>query len=225
MTRGGARQGAGRKSPWSSSETRAIRIPEYLADEVLAFAKKLDRERSLAARQERLADLLEEFLQLSQENKQEWVEKLPDVYQDVILNAEIRRGLFKSQTITFETYPDDESDEKPISLGIQCTVKDFGTFRIVELSNGQQIKLESQNGRLTCPAMGSPQRDRVSLFVDDDDGKVYLTICSDWNIDHLVSASPVSIEQFSLELNSDNSAGLTPTRKKKQAKAAKTPQK
>ena len=43
MGRGGHRENAGRKSEWaSSSQTRPIRVPEWMADEVLEFARKLD---------------------------------------------------------------------------------------------------------------------------------------------------------------------------------------
>lgn len=44
MSAGGHRVGAGRPSSWiSSSETRAIRVPEHLADRILGIARKLDR--------------------------------------------------------------------------------------------------------------------------------------------------------------------------------------
>ena len=43
MGRGGHRENAGRKSEWvSSSQTRPIRVPEWMADQVLDFARKLD---------------------------------------------------------------------------------------------------------------------------------------------------------------------------------------
>ncbi len=51
MPRGGARQNAGRKSGWASgckfSDTLTIRVPKYLAAEVLDFARKLDEAKSL----------------------------------------------------------------------------------------------------------------------------------------------------------------------------------
>lgn len=51
MSRGGARQNAGRKSGWASgckfADTQTIRVPKYLAAEVLEFAKNLDEARSL----------------------------------------------------------------------------------------------------------------------------------------------------------------------------------
>ena len=46
-TRGGARPGAGNpnfKSKWNAGETRTIRVPEALADEVMAYARKLDEQ-------------------------------------------------------------------------------------------------------------------------------------------------------------------------------------
>jgi hypothetical protein len=42
MSRGGARKGAGRVSPWNHGETKTIRVPITLADQVLETAKKLD---------------------------------------------------------------------------------------------------------------------------------------------------------------------------------------
>lgn len=46
MPRGGKREGAGKKSEWkhstSASETKLIRVPIVLADDILALARKLD---------------------------------------------------------------------------------------------------------------------------------------------------------------------------------------
>ena len=43
MPRGGYRENAGRKSEWvSSSQTQPIRVPEWMAEKVLEFARKLD---------------------------------------------------------------------------------------------------------------------------------------------------------------------------------------
>jgi len=39
---GGARPGAGRKSGWQHSETQTIRVPVALAEQVLAYARRLD---------------------------------------------------------------------------------------------------------------------------------------------------------------------------------------
>ncbi len=44
MSRGGYREGAGRKFKWKSGKTKAIRVPEALAEEILDYAKKLDGE-------------------------------------------------------------------------------------------------------------------------------------------------------------------------------------
>jgi hypothetical protein len=47
MARGGFREGAGKKSEWkhsaNASETKLIRVPIMLADEILALARKLDK--------------------------------------------------------------------------------------------------------------------------------------------------------------------------------------
>ena len=42
MSRGGYREGAGRKFKWKSGKTKAIRVPEALANEILDYARKLD---------------------------------------------------------------------------------------------------------------------------------------------------------------------------------------
>jgi len=43
MARGGYRENAGRKSEWaSSSQTQPIRVPEWMAEKVLEYARKLD---------------------------------------------------------------------------------------------------------------------------------------------------------------------------------------
>ena len=44
MVRGGHREGSGRPSAWvSSSETKAIRLPEWMVGQVMEVARKLDR--------------------------------------------------------------------------------------------------------------------------------------------------------------------------------------
>lgn len=42
MTRGGKREGAGRRSAWNYPKTTLIRVPEVFVDRVLAFARELD---------------------------------------------------------------------------------------------------------------------------------------------------------------------------------------
>jgi len=45
MPRGGYRENAGRKSEWvSSSQTQPIRVPAWMAEKVLEFARKLDND-------------------------------------------------------------------------------------------------------------------------------------------------------------------------------------
>lgn len=43
MPRGGKRVGAGVKSTWKHGKTKSVRIPIALADEVLRYARELDR--------------------------------------------------------------------------------------------------------------------------------------------------------------------------------------
>ena len=42
MPRGGKREGAGGKPKWKHGKTKTIRVPEELADQVLALARELD---------------------------------------------------------------------------------------------------------------------------------------------------------------------------------------
>ena len=42
MPRGGAREGAGGVSKWKHGKTKTIRVPEKLADKILAVARHLD---------------------------------------------------------------------------------------------------------------------------------------------------------------------------------------
>lgn len=42
MARGGARENAGRKGTWTSGQTKAVKLPEALLDEVLRYARHLD---------------------------------------------------------------------------------------------------------------------------------------------------------------------------------------
>lgn len=41
--RGGSREGSGRPSPWNNKKTVAIRVPECFAQELLNYARRLDR--------------------------------------------------------------------------------------------------------------------------------------------------------------------------------------
>jgi len=47
MPRGGHRENAGRKSGWEHPETTVIRVPQFLANQLLEIARKLDKGESL----------------------------------------------------------------------------------------------------------------------------------------------------------------------------------
>ena len=47
MSRGGARDNAGRKSGWVNLETKLIRVPVAIESQLMAIAKKLDRVESI----------------------------------------------------------------------------------------------------------------------------------------------------------------------------------
>jgi hypothetical protein len=42
MSRGGQREGSGRKSVWKHSETQAIRVPKIFVAQILDYAQQLD---------------------------------------------------------------------------------------------------------------------------------------------------------------------------------------
>jgi len=61
LNTGGARPGSGRKSPWkSSSKTKSIRVPEEIAEEVLGYAYRLDRQKAMESSCQSLASLIYE---------------------------------------------------------------------------------------------------------------------------------------------------------------------
>lgn len=43
MPRGGKREGSGAKPKWENGRTTVIRVPEALADDILDYARKLDK--------------------------------------------------------------------------------------------------------------------------------------------------------------------------------------
>jgi|GEM_PF-1873037 len=47
MTRGGHREGAGRKSTWIRGKTTVVRVPEVLVDEIIRVARLLDEGKSV----------------------------------------------------------------------------------------------------------------------------------------------------------------------------------
>lgn len=47
MSRGGYREGSGSKSTWNHGKTKTIRIPDVLAEKVLALARMLDEGKSV----------------------------------------------------------------------------------------------------------------------------------------------------------------------------------
>jgi hypothetical protein len=65
MVRGGNRQGAGRKSGWTHSETTVIRVPKIFAGQLTEIAQKLDRSEyldSVSKSEKTLDDLVTESL-------------------------------------------------------------------------------------------------------------------------------------------------------------------
>lgn len=81
MSRGGVRQGAGRKSTWASGcsrdDTIPIRVPKYLKDKVWDYAHRLDAGEDLESV---VKSLIEENEQLRQE-----IEKMRPSYEQLSL--------------------------------------------------------------------------------------------------------------------------------------------
>jgi hypothetical protein len=188
-SRGGARQGAGRKSEWSSGKTTAIRVPEDLAEEIMMFAKKLDKERRLAAQQKHLTSLLEDVLRVSQEEMPDWIDKLPKEEKKVIGNIDCIDMTVSAKTCDLSK----EFQEGETSQGFNTTnFSDVeasiftieGVITVVKLSNGYQILLPYQNGKFDYLAGDSPEQ-KVSIAINDN-GEVCLVVSNTWNIHHFI---------------------------------------
>ena len=63
MTKGGRREGAGRKATWRSGPTKAVKLPVALCSRVIAYAHRLDAG-EVAPPDERYEDQLERIHQL-----------------------------------------------------------------------------------------------------------------------------------------------------------------
>lgn len=65
--RGGQREGSGRPSAWNNKKTVAIRVPEVFAEEVIDYARRLDRgektEDSDSVQNQKILELLNKALQ------------------------------------------------------------------------------------------------------------------------------------------------------------------
>jgi hypothetical protein len=54
MTRGGKRENSGRRSNWqSSSQTKAIRVPEWMIDDLMKIAYQLDEGGTISSQSDR----------------------------------------------------------------------------------------------------------------------------------------------------------------------------
>ncbi len=76
MSRGGYRKGAGRKANWRQGETKTIRVPVILEDQILDLAQKLDRGKCVGdCRYSKLNHLLNSWetkCDLENANTSEW---------------------------------------------------------------------------------------------------------------------------------------------------------
>lgn len=188
-SRGGARQGAGRKSEWSSGKTTAIRVPEELADELMMIAKKLDKERRLAAQQKHLTSLLEDVLRVSQEEMPDWINQLPKEQKKVIENIDCIDMTVGTKICDLseefqegETSEDFKTTKFPNVEASIFTIE--GVTTVVKLSNGSQILLPYKNGKFDYLDGGSPEQ-KVSIAINEN-GKLCLEVFNTWNIHHFI---------------------------------------
>lgn len=96
---GGARPGSGRKSPWqSSSKTKSIRVPEEIAEEVLGYAYRLDRQKAMQSLCQSLASLIYERIEertIEESSLGQSLEFLTKVLRD---NIDISAGLLDAKS-------------------------------------------------------------------------------------------------------------------------------
>jgi len=192
MSKGGARTGAGRKSKWSNSKTVNIRIPEYLATEVTAYAQQLDRQRMAESQQTQLMALLQELVHIPLVERSEWIETLPEQSQSLLENAqgkiEVLRTEVKSQNYYF---PDSEQDAEQVStaneefeVGLEVhRIKDPAPGLVATSTLEHKWVIQKRNGKLDVKLPVPPQ-EALSLSIDD--GVVFLELRSKWAVSCLV---------------------------------------
>lgn len=83
MTRGGYREGSGRKSSWNYSDTQLIRVPKIFAAQLLQIARRLDQGEQL----ENLA--ISEEIDLDSVTESYNQDKLIQIAQDIVADPTI----------------------------------------------------------------------------------------------------------------------------------------
>lgn len=188
MAKGGSRTGAGRKSKWSTGRTINIRVPEHLAVEVMAYAQQLDRQRAIEARQQHLMSLLEEYVKISSEEREAWMQTLPEALQQVLQDdqggIEISRKSSEYQMI----YPvDPEQPDAVLRPGEKVKLETLNISRLEALliasTCGHRWIMSRQNGRLVVDLPGAPQED---VSFRPEQGVNYLEISSKWEVSCLL---------------------------------------
>jgi len=193
MSKGGARTGAGRKSKWSNSKTVNIRVPEYLATEVTAYAQQLDRQRMAESQQRQLMTLLQELVHIPSAKRSEWIETLPESSRSALEDAqgkiEVLRTEVKSQQFQVA---DSEADGEQVStaneefeVGLEvCAVTSPAPQLVATSTLEHQWVFQQRNGKLDVDLPVPPQ-EALSLSIDD--GIVFLELRSKWAVSCLVS--------------------------------------
>lgn len=190
MSRGGARQGAGRKSEWSSGKTTAIRVPEDLAPEIMMFARKLERERQLEAQQKHLIGLLQDIMRVSPDDRLNWIKKLSEDGKNILINVDCDHISVSARTYEFNKLSQEDGTTIQTLEAKKCIDIEAGIYtiegvtRVFQLPNGYHIVLRYRNGKFEYLDGGSPKQKIEMVY--DDNGEACLQISNIWNIHKLI---------------------------------------
>lgn len=206
MSKGGARTGAGRKSKWSNSKTVNIRVPEYLATEVTAYAQQLDRQQVAEVQRRQLMTLLQELVHIPLAKRNEWVEALPESSQSMLDDAqgkiEVLRTEVKSQQFQLA---DSEADGEQVStaneefevrLEVLHNADDPDSSVVATSTLEHQWVFHKENGKFKVE-LPVPPKEGFSLSIED--GIVFLELHSKWAVSCLVSRRSFPSHDSSME--------------------------
>jgi hypothetical protein len=194
MSKGGARTGAGRKSKWSNSKTVNIRVPEYLATEVMAYAQQLDRQRMAESQQRQLITLLQELVHIPLAKRNEWIEALPESSQSMLDDAqgkiEVLRTEVKSQQFQLaDSEADGEqvstaNEEFEVGLEVLYNPDDPDSSAVATSTLEHQWVFHKKNGKFDVK-LPVPLKEDFTLAIKD--GIVFLELHSRWAVSCLVA--------------------------------------
>jgi len=195
MTKGGTRAGAGRKSKWSDSKTVNIRVPEYLATEVTAYAQQLDKQRIAESEQRQLMTLLQELVHVPRAKRSEWIEALPESSRSTLEDAEgkieVLSTEFKSQRIHLS---DPEQDAEQVStlnekfeVGLEVYSVEGPVPALVATSSLEHKWVFLQQDGKYVIDLPVPLKEGLSISIDN--GVIFLELRSKWSVGCLMPRS------------------------------------